>query len=666
MSYLSTLQELKKAQGLSEPDHMLTVAKGPPLPPGFEKTEGKHPIFFRNWKWDRPLVMREPIHMMTNVHTFDPEYLNFLSKMVEISAVEMKVGLDQEGFVDKSHVHKSTGSFGTVSGFRQDPAGYPLRDNALLREEYGLPNEWRREVDRAIYREWLHLFFNEWCERPIKTANKSKSGPPHMLYDAHDKIALISDRLVEPTLTKILSLVGQKKYRALRKDHGCIPSGTAGRRGQSDDAGRVRMVASEEYARTGGRSGNRIETKKKVVIDDVEYPLLAGQRVRTVIGYNTILNSIGQIQSTGHLYAAYERFPATLKFADLQDKVDELCRTFLPNEEVLTCFAGDVGNFDGCALAEFRWKEILDVASCYWDGDIIALQDMLHRAPYCTPPLEGDGKFYWSGNPDDPADYDGSGSLKSGHNMVTIAGIIEMVGEFLTNCHYAFGNVVGNVKRIVEGDYLLRLWDKGDDHMIWGTPDGVKRYEEVALAIDSKRNKKYAYFEVTPEAGKQFIGYILMRLGPRKFSAVRRIHSLHEKSFANEHGIGTEAHPSPFRPCWPIGGFVRKELYGTSNAYGIYQDIQRHAWRETGCEAKYGSVDAILDTAMDKMTPIWRIARTQADFDILINPAKLNYRYHEDESVSEEVAALFQSSLPGKLTLRAAEQRYGGKIRYRS
>jgi len=666
MSFTSTLEELKKAQGLSRPDHMLTVEKGPPLPPGFEKTTGKHPLFFRSWKWDKPLVAREPIHMMTNVYTFDHEYLSFLTTMVATCGTEMQPGLDEEGFVDKTHVHKSTGSFGTVSGYRQDPAGYPLHDNSLLREELGLPNEWRREVDKEIYREWLDLFFSEWCDRPIKIANKSKSGLPHMIYDAPDKIALISDRLVEPRLTKILKLIGQKKLRELRKDHGCILSGIAGRRGQSDDAGKIRMVASEEYARTGGRSGQRIQTNKNVVVDGFSYPLLAGQRVRTIIGYNTIVNSIGQIQSTGHLYAAYERFPLTLKFAELQDKLDELCRDFLPTEETLTCFAGDVGNFDACALAEFRWREIKDVASRYWDSDIVALQDFLHRAPYCTPPLSNAGEFYWSGNPDDPAAYSGSGSLKSGDNIVTIAGIIEMVGEFLTNCHYAFGNVRGNVRRILEGDYLLRLWDKGDDHMVWGSPAGVQRYEDVALAASADGRKKYAYFDVAKEPGKQFIGYIVMRQDKRRFLAVRRIHSLHEKTFANEHGIGTDGCPSPFRPCWPIGGFVRKELYGSSNAYRPYQDIQRYAWKVSGCEVKYGSVDAILDAAMDKMTPVWRIARSTADFDVLVNPAKLNYRYHEDETVSPEVAALFQSALPQSLTTRAAEQRYGGKIRYRS
>lgn len=305
------------------------------------------------------------------------------------------------------------------------------------------------------------------------------------------------------------------------------------------------------------------------------------------------------------------------------------------------------------------------MGSQYWDEGMISLQDCLHRAPYCAPPLGEKLNFFWSGNPDDPAAYDGKGSLKSGHNMVTIIGIIEMVGEFLTNSDYAFGNVLGNVLAILEGKYLLRLWDKGDDHMIWGAPATVAKYESIATAMDGDK-LKYAYFRVTPEAGKQFIGQIIQRLGPRRFLTVPRIHSLHDKTFCNEHGIGDFDHrgifrPSVFRPCWPIGAFVRKMLYGESNALGIYTEVRDKAWRDSGCESRYGGINTIIDAAMDQQGSLFRLARTAIDVDVLINSSKLDYRY-DDSQVSPEIVALFKSSLDQKLTTGWAERLYGGHI----
>lgn len=655
----SNLESLAASRKQSAPDHVLTVKSGPPLPPGFEKVEGKHPFFFKKWKFDKPLVAREPVQMLTNVSTFDPEFLRFLERTLELSKKHMPVDLDDEGFVGPSHIHKTTSSFGTVSGWRQNPMAYSLRDNFVLRDELGLPNSWRCETDRQIYREWLHLFFSAWCDRPIKVTKKSKSGPPHMEYEADKKIRLIEDRLEDAVFTRILKLIRAKKMRDLRKDHQCIAVGVAGRRGQSDDAEKVRLVADELYARTGGREGRRVPTDKRVEIDGHHYATLSAQRVRQVIGYSTILNSFGQMMSTGHLYAAYDRFAPTLKFAELQDKVDSLDE-FLPSEPILTCFAADVDNFDNTAIPEFRWLEIIDVMRHYWDDGMVELQDMLHRAPYCSAPLELGGEFYWSGNPDDPAAFDSKGALKSGSNMVTIIGILEIVGEFLTNCNYAFNNVKGNVRRILEGDYILRLWDKGDDHVIWGAPDTVARYEKIATASEGEK-LKYAYFRVSAEPGKQFIGHIIQRLGPRKFKALPRIHSLHDKTYCNEHSVGTLEKPSVFRPCWPIGAFVRKMLYGNSSALPIYNDVTEFAWKESGALARYGSVDAILNAAMDRQTSMWRLARNSSDMDVLISPQKLDYRYHEDQ-ISPEVVSLFKSSLNQDLTTGWVTKLYGGVI----
>lgn len=651
----SELEELRRLLDGLPPDHKLTIAAGPPLPPGFNSAAGKHPLFFRDWKWKKSLCARESVEMFPDVLTLSPEYLRFLTESVSLGLDNLKVELDEEGFVGPSGVHKDVGSFGTVSGFRQAPVAYPLRSNHILRESLGLPNEWRRERDRTIYREWLHLFFSQWADRIIRIAAKSKSGPPFMTYSPGVKVNLVEERLQLDTLNKILKKITKQDYRGLRKDHQCCGFGTVGRRGQSDAAGKVRSVATEEYARTGGRSGQMINADKRVIVDGVVYDTLAGQRVRPIIGYSVVLNTIGQIMSSGHQHAAYERFPKVLKFTDVQTKLDELCAEFLPGEERLTAFFADVVNFDASALPEFRFREILDVWGQYWDGGLVDLQEMLHRAPYCTAPLELDGKFYWSGNPDDPSAYDGEGSLKSGDNIVTIVGIIEMVGDYLTNCDYAFGNVVGNVESIMRGEHHTRLWDKGDDHGVWGNPASVARYEEIATAvIDGKM--AYSYFKVEAEPGKQFTGAVIQRRGPRAFKALPRLHSLHEKSYANEHSVN-----SVFRPVWPIGAFARKELYGAAPQYQTYVDLIDESWDRSGCKRIYGTLNAIIDKGMEETQTFWRLAQTPIDYTVLFSPAKANYRFTDDE-ISPDILKLFKRDISHDLTRGIADTMYGGRI----
>lgn len=649
------IDHLKPHVTRRKPDHVLTVENGPPLPPGFEKASGKHPFFWKAWKWNVPLTTRRSVEMYPNVFTMDASYLNYLSMMRERGQDLLTVSLDDEGFVGETGIHKPVSAFGTVSGYMADPMAYPLKDNTLLRESLGLPNDWRRERDRQIYREWVDLFFAAWYDRPVKITDKSKFGMPYMEYAKAIKGAIVERALSDQEFPKILKKLEARRLRDLRKDHQVILGGIVGKRGQSDSAETIRMVADREYAMSGGRAGKLIQTDKKVVVDNISYPGCNAQRARPIVGYSTTANSIGQILSTGHLYAAYERFAPCLKFAELQDKIDELCDEFLPLAPVLSCFAADISNFDQTALAEFKWKEITASMATRWDPAIVSLQDLMHRAPYFTPALEVGGEAYWSGNPDNLNDFDSTGMLKSGHNMVTIVGIIEVVGDFLITADYAFGNVLGNVKSILEGDYHLRLWDKGDDHVIWGEPSAVQRYQEFATAKDGDK-VKYSYFAIAPEDGKQFIGQLMQRTGPRSFKALPRIHSLHEKSACNEHSVRTV-----FRPCWALGGFARKELYSASPAYDAYLELNRACWRDSGCEAKFGSLDAILDAGMDEGTTFWRQARTVIDLDVLINPQKLDYRYAEG-AVSAGVVDLFKSTIKQELTSFWAHRLYSGEI----
>lgn len=567
--------------------------------------------------------MRRSLEMLPGVYSFDDTFLKFLSVFSFELNDALPVDLVKNKFVGESGIHVGFDRIRTVAGYSSTPMSYTPVDNQQLLGELKLVSGYKTPRHKEIYTELFRLVFGNWKPSSVKAAKHSNFGfPMAFMFDAEYKMEFA--RHTYTNINDICVKMGRRDFEALASDHGMLFLYNLNRRGQVDSPGKVRNVNDLEYALSGGRSGRRFATDKKVVIDGKSYDDFSATRDRVVQGFPWSINCIMQAVVSGHMYALFDLFPKTFHHTSNQPIVDAVVATG-------DAYSSDVSQYDETMDRE-KITHMFDVMAEFWPDPIVDMCRAACTAGYYSRPLDvSGGRGVIVGDPMDPFDRPIHAGNRSGWAGTSLTAKIQKVAETLCVMDDLFRDVVGNVASYLRWEQDLVLANNGDDEVLTGNPDR----DPLVTAAKVAKYRAYrdtgtaGYYVIEEETGHAFSGE-LISITHRK--ALPRPQTALEKIFCNERAINTV-----FRTHWPIGVMTRLQSLQdeTKHPSGpLINEILNKNWRDH-MTARYGSLSDLLIRGLDSM-PTSIDGYTAIDKEVRDDPNKLHHKYI-DSDVSKHV-----------------------------
>jgi len=600
--------------------------------------------------WNRRMVDKG-IEIMPGFFSDDPRVISFLTKTVDqLMEIYSEPDVLDDDTIGPSGVHEPVSRYKTITGYGSKPMSYTAIDNKLIREEKGLPNDWRRPRDRELFEQLCHCFFREIDMKNIKANRISTSGAPEFTTDYVKKIEWIDEILKIKNVGEVMKKVMKHDLEGLLRDHKLVIAYVVNKRRQEDLHSKERWVIDYLYAVTGGKKGKRFKANKDVVLSDSTIVKgFSAQRLRAVKGSPIRLTALLQPFAAGVRSSIAKRYAATYKHTTDEDSAEKL------NKYAGAPFSTDYTEFDTTYPGFFR-ESMLKVMAFYFDPAIVELARLSFAAPYFQPAvysvpanatpeqraqLELDDPGRWVGNPLDIEDFIFNSGIVSGNPFVDIEGKLGGTFDAIVKWDYILGDMDKRMESFLEGaDPLIGDRNQGDDNQAMSNDPALKAdFIEKTLAKDDSGKYIYSYFAADREKGNIFTGKGVtwfnergertdrMRVIPRVAGVLRW--------FTNERAITAKT-----RQFWPVGFFERQSLYGQNPAWGNFWRTITENWsRETGTDLETLAASAYDATTMPRVN-----IRSAADLEVLLDSSKLDYLYTDEGVVSQEIADLFQGS----------------------
>jgi len=527
---------------------------------------------------------------------------------------------------------------------------YTMVNNESLRTTLGLPNEWRSERDRQLFRQLCHLIFGKAKLGSLPVNRFSTGGFPFFDTDYKKKVALV-ERMLDPArVGKIMRLAENRNVGRLMKDHDLVIAYFVNKRRQEDRKDKKRYAMDFEYAVSSGKRGSRVLINKDVVIRGQLVPDFSAQRLRPVKGSPIQLTALLQPFAAGHRRHMGDEYWFTWKHTTVDQRAEKM-------NKFGHAFGTDYSDYDS-TYPYFMREEMLSVMSEYYHPGVLELCRLSFSAPYFQPPVIEGGEGKWVGNPEDIRDYIFKSGIVSGNPFVDVEGKLGGVFDAISKLDKMLGDMDVRMENWLRGeDKLSADMNMGDDNLaLFSTSTLRDEFKEYTLAKDAKGNYKYSYFAADVEKGQVFTGNLttwwnekgertdMMRVIPRIGSMMRW--------FVPERGIG-----SKFRRYWPIGFYERQALYGANPSFGhAWEIVSRHWEKATGT-----NLDALAGKALDALRMPDVPYESAMDLEVLLDPEKLRYKYDEDQ-ISDKVKDLFEHPVDRDLVNGYFEKHYSGAI----
>lgn len=590
--------------------------KGDPLGRIFMDGRGKHL---------EPLVERTPRYVLPNLSSFDHHLLRFQDELATELDRKLPVVLDDELFTPTG-VHATFQNILGVAGYMQNPMSAKAVDNTLLRRELGLSDGYTSRQTAIAEMMWKRVWSR--C-RPssVKVPKKSAGGMRRMSYDPQWKLDYAWWKTEPKNYDLFLQMVERGDVYGLSNHFEIVYGMYLQKRLQLDSVGKVRLANDWAYALSGGATGNRIPTDKRVVLPDGSvWDRFSALRVRVIDAGPWSLNCDLQIVASSHVRALFELYPKTFHI----NTADEI-KGVVDGKYV---FCSDVSEYDQ-SMSRDAVSTVFKTMREYYPEGVCRSAERLYEAPYFARPLSLDGrKSQWCHDPMDWSFSMNSGN-RSGHAFTSLVAKVNKVIETLFLFDHLYAVTEENLDLFLKGSMPVGVVNNGDDEVVWTeTATDMQKFKLLRADL------RLGHYVVKPEVGQGFSGLLLVRKNPNDlvYHPSPRLQTPFEKCYVPERSIGTA-----LRKYWPIGWFDRIESLHRSDAGREAWEIHNHYYRKH-LEPEIGSLVGILDRGLRDL-PVVTNELTAIEREVLADPDKLHYKY-DDDQVSEKVISMVTSNIP--------------------
>lgn len=613
-----------------------------------------------------------PIETMLGIKSTDPKNLEFADRLSRYANEIAPPHVDDLGRTHTNGVRASFNGIRHVPGYPMLNGTWPLMDNKGRRAASGLSNAWVKPEHRALFRAFVHVFFEDLEAVPLKQRKHSSTVNPYFLTDMSFKQRVAREAMRDAMEAGQLWMQG-KFYDAYAKYHfgGCY---YVVYRSQNSDTvtfadsvwqSKDLHVADLTYAVTGGEAGETFVSSKSLADADFWVPDgFFRTRLRTAMGlaYKVSCSLMPVGQSTRA--KLYKLYPFAYHHTTRAQKEERL------HQWDHTMFA-DVSDHDIFYPLDLYLPEITDVLlnTLKWSPWGVKIFEKSFRLPvYVGSPANGEGHVLLG----DPFAPNLNAGLSSGHPMTDIMGTLNMAFNYaLVQIEHTaphWWKVVGQshesactfVRNWQRGELPFSAMLKSDDAaMNWRGAAVVK----AALALHARLRDEpdflpSPYVKISYEAGGKFLGDVAL-YGPDKSnkSIVMIADPISDlvNTIVPEYGVQSEKwdRTKVKRPYGGLAYASRDQVYGTTPVYGLLTEAMEKIYRDVRGESFHSfrlmwqrRDEALLSKHLASVSSQKHLGAFSAiDLEVLASPDKLEYKYTEAD-VSPEVTALLHQGIP--------------------
>lgn len=594
-----------------------------------------------------PLNRRAPLEVMTNVYSWDSDYMDFQVELQKRVNSAVTPSMDRDLFCGSDGFISEVNTLTTVAGYPQSPMSYLPMDNTQARKDLGLKATWASERHKAIVSEFFDIVFSCWYPTSIRAASMSTAGFPSFEYDVKYKIG-VGNYIIE-NAEGALNAFANRDVVKLATEYGIVFCFNGGVRLQVDSIDKKRISYSLEYA--AGLSTEVTYADKSVKIPRVggvleHRPDFTAMRARFINGAGFTVNVLPQMIASGTMKALFKRFPKTFHHVTIEEVAEDL------NSRDDCCMT-DVSDYDR-TIGKFFFDAMYESMLKKWDVNLVDWVKLLMEAPYYTRPLEFDGKeATMFGDPLSLTSQIQAGN-RSGHAMTSLVAKIMKVAESLCVMDDIMGDILGNVESVLLWNRPMAMKNNGDDEAMAGPYTAIAKYRLKRMQRGPRDEILNGYLSITLEKGQVFSGYYFGR-GSEGVYPMRRAIATLEKMFVPERGIGTV-----FRKFWPIGMISRMNVIKHMPSHEEITRIYTETWDNSIVGKRAGPWSKLLSDGLRNM-PSLGSGLTQADLEVLDDPDKLHHKYLE-EDISPSVLAQIAGQIMSDDVTEVVKKYFKGDI----
>lgn len=580
----------------------------------------------------------------------DPRFVAFKFELAQEATKTFPATIDSQGFAGNNGVTRDFSALASCSGLKMSPSNAPVVDRRRMLQAAKLQSGYSTPRHKRIAK-LLHglMFGSRKRAANFHFSKISSTSNPFFEYNTEWKKTMALHSLEHAET--ILTLVDKGDLHTLYRDHGWMFMATLVERHQAeggtglltgDFVPKKRMVATREYALSGGTKGSMIEADKTGMLQWFGLPAnrAAAMRVRTAYGFAAAPTYFISCLLAGVREQYYERFAFTWHHTT--------------PEQIHAKIAGakSIIGLDVTTMDQFFPAFLLDDHATwlgdYFDPRVTKLISLVNYAPYFAPSLGHGLPPFWAGNPFDLKSFKIDVGLSSGRADNPDLGKFYMTWVYLCFMDDTLGDLleqgddpVRSLMSVLQGKHpRFGLLDMSDDAVIALWDDGRAEELDAQLQARLKDGNASPYAVLAPEDGVAFLGNVfkkndvgeIVRPTPNPVTYLVNRH-------CPEHGIR-----SPHRKYWGLG--LNEATNHYLQAGSVIADLitmTKDVWKtHFKGEVPDPYVSAARHAVLMKSLPAETLS--YADLDVLLNPAKRYYRYAEGD-ISDHVKALLSGTV---------------------
>ena len=493
------------------------------------------------------------VNVLPHLNSGDPRFHGFLRDLCATLNSKYPVSIEH-GFTYGSCVVSEFDSIRCLAGVKSVPTGQTMHDNILFRESLGLPNKFLSDEDISLWHELIDCMFSVAKVGNIPVAKRSTQGPFSFSYDSDkkkkDAISLFH------VADEYMSLYSRGNANTAMEVGGHPLCYSVNYRLQAESPDKDRMVASLQYAASGGAEGEMLLSDKSVFgRDGVMIQDLGACRTRCVYGLSNAPNQLMNALTTSLANYYLNEFEYTWKHRSGEHVANKL-ESFIKAHPNGVIIGIDVTQFDR-SVPRFLIDDLFEyVSDRYISSDLANFCKLSLRAPVFQGE-SGDGVGpVMHGDIFNTDEFLEGPGLLSGNAWVAFIGKVVNVFNLLVNIKNCGYPIKGKVFEFLKGRLDVRTCNMGDDGLVMFSDMKIKSlYDEVS---------KKGYLKVDNEPSLAFLGNVFTKEG----SKIRSLPNI--RSFLNHTLVPERGYDSKLREFWHIGISDRFKIY---SGHPIFYDV---------------------------------------------------------------------------------------------
>lgn len=575
--------------------------------------------------------------------------------------------VDELGFAGPSAVVKDFSALLTATGVKMDQANAPMVDRTKLLEELNYASDFTNPRHKRIGRALHKAMFGRRKIAPFKFAVRSSTTLPSGFAGPGSQVqkqAMCRRNLMQAE--DILNWVMDKNMHELFAQAGFYFAAVTGERAQSEGVADIlggdltpkkRTVSSREFAMSGGREGERTPAGKVSITQGLfgcKYGI--GARIRTVYAVCGQISYFMTPFFVGCRANYFDEFGYTWHHTTPEQIFDGI-------KDFESIIGLDVTLMDQ-NMPKFFLDYHADWLEDYFDPRFAQLIRWVNGIPYFAPQLKRGGDPFWAGNPMDPDSFHIDVGLSSGRSdnpdlgkwyMTTV--YFCLVDDYLRNLLEQGPNDDESIMKVLKGEHpTFGLKDMGDDAILGLKAGNITladkiRADLVAAGESGKAGlSPYAILDV--EKGVAFLGNVILKDEAGKLIRPRP----NPVTFVVNRHCPERSINSGYSMYWAHGYLAALEHY--SRAGSIIGEIDRigdELWRKH--LPGVPTPGQMATKARDQLPLPNGDIRSEADLEVLLDPAKLYYKFDAGD-VSEHIDNLFRATVEAEFIERTIGHLY--------